>query len=163
MTKANGYFNSTGYFFKSPSIEFGGSTPRNMEYDDLQHRYLVLAALLHNLRDQKLSITTIYGDCRVIDDMCGAPTLGPWYDKTRGIIRRVMVPEIPGIVLFKKASTAEVDYTVNAGLQHLGILDQSIHQRFKDQHRAAIDRHADAMSSKASRLKRRWFYGQPSE
>jgi hypothetical protein len=158
----NCYLSHAGYYIVAASgLEVAGETPFSFKedgsriYDDLQHTYLVLAAALANVSGVKDTIF-IYNNSRLIDDMNGLPTLGEWYDKVRGVIKRILIPETGGIVLFKKSDANTLDAHIKAGFKALG-LDSNTTRNLAESNNL---RHRNAMSTKAKRLKDRWTNGK---
>lgn len=146
----NCYFNEAGYYIKSNSFELASKTNIAVDedgepkYDGLQHLYFGLISILMHLENQSGTVY-IYNDSRIINDLNGATTLGPWYDKMVQFIKRVLLPKIKGVVFFKKKSSEELTKIIRETINTLQL---------------DVKLAGPKPRSKTENLKRRWFYGE---
>jgi hypothetical protein len=99
----------------------------------------------------------IYNDSRVIDDMNGATPMDVWCDSTRAYINARLLPDINGLVLFKKKPADTISSEINLGKETLLLVDPTILQKHREQVQQKIDETKNMLArDKIKRLKGPW-------
>lgn len=113
-------FNDKGYQVLGDNTEIVRScSPSLTERGDpifqvIHHTYKILYLALNEIRDMKTNDdVTVYGDSRIIDEMNGVVSpLDSVCDQWTKLMRRVTLPSIKGVVMFRKKAASEVAITI---------------------------------------------------
>ena len=109
------YINNKGYYIEGKNIEIARSMGADLSSDPAQYLYLVLACALRELANSlHKDDVCVYNDTRIIEEMSNeVDCIDDTCDVLRSTIRRNILPNIPGIVFFRKASANFLDNEIN--------------------------------------------------
>lgn len=156
------FVNADGYYIRGKNIEIARklapvTNAGEPLLDPLQHIYAVMYATLAELKGVNGNRIFVYNDSRIIDDLNGYQTLDSWYSIARTMIRQRLLPDIGGVVFFKKKSSREIVAAILNGMKSLCVDDTNTDKRLIEYVEEQMRQHEDAVRSRAADLKRRWF------
>lgn len=154
------YFNSDGYYMHGEGIE---SVRRvsplcdddgTQAFDDLQHQYLVLFAMVGELVQRKLGykVIRVYNDSRIIDDMNGQEPVDDFCMDIRTQLLQRVIPEVDGRIVFQKKPRKEIDDTIGAAQSEL-LVPVGEARRIAREQRETFDRFH---GQRVGKLRDRW-------
>lgn len=155
------YVNERGYYING-DVEIARSLlPSTIgdepKLDPLQHIYAVMYAALADLRGKGGDRVFVYNDSRIIDDLRGAECLSPWFDAVKTMMKQRLIPDVGGVVFFRKKPAREINDQVSLGIKKLHVEDVERDQEFKRRFEDELAKQEAAVKTKAASLKRRWF------
>ena len=158
----NCYVNELGYYIHGNNIDIAHKlTPHTVDgepvLEQLQHMYAVLYCALVELRNIDDDRIFVYHYSRIIDDMNGHKPLTQWFEAVRAMIRQRLIPDIKGVVLFRKKSAREVDEQVQFGISALGLDDIARDVLLRNRMNEKLKKHEAAVKTRAADLRHRWF------
>lgn len=154
------YFSSDGYYMHGDGIEsvrrvspLCGDDGKAI-FDDLQHQYLVLFAMLGELLQRKLGykIVEVYNYSRIIDDMNGQKPVDDFCLDVRTQLFQRIIPEVDGRIVFRKRSKKDVVETIEAAQSEL-LVPTGEARRIAEQQRATFERFHN---QRVGKLRERW-------
>lgn len=156
------YVNEHGYYIHGDDIEIARKlTPSTIGdepvLDQLQHMYAVMYSAMVDLKGTEHDRVFIYHYSRIIDDLNGHQTLGPWFEAVRTMIRQRLLPDIGGVIFFRKKSAREIDDRVQFGIDTLGVDDAETDKMLRNRIEEKLKQHEAAIKTRAADLRRRWF------
>jgi hypothetical protein len=150
------FFNSEGYYIEGDGVEVARS-------------FSVLACALKELRGCKQKAGAdiyVFNDSRLIEDMSNTVSVEDCVcQEMKSVIRRKLLPDLPGMVLFRKKPAAVVREKIEHGKttmlagadrKHLMQMVETLAQSIEENAQA---RKADKVAS----LKRAWFGEQSND
>jgi hypothetical protein len=156
------FINADGYYISGEDLEIVRKLTPITEngkqlLDPLQHLYLVMYSALVDLKGITGSQIFVYNDSRIIDDLNGQPTLNEWFSVVRTMIRQRLLPEINGVVFFRKKPAREIADNISGGMNSLCIDDSKRDKRLLKYIDTQIKEYETIFKRKITNLKRRWF------
>lgn len=162
------YFNSNGYYIGGEGVEVARSFSPSVDssgrplMEPLQHLYVVLTCALKEIRDgQKGSADiVVYNDSRLIEDMSNETDSPDCVCRElKSIIRRKLLPVMPGTVLFRKKPASYIAEKVQYGKSTmLDVADRRSLMSIAQTMAQSIEENARSDKvAKLDQLKRSWF------
>lgn len=166
------FFNNEGYYIEGDGIEVARSFSPSMDasgrpiVEPLQHLYVVLACALKELRGCKQADIYVFNDSRLIEDMSNTITIDDCVcQEMKSIIRRKLLPDLPGIVLFRKKPANIIQERIMYGKTAMLIgVDRNCLMEMVETIAQSIEENAQAgKAEKVAGLKRAWFGKQSND
>jgi hypothetical protein len=162
------FFNSQGYYIEGEGVEIARSFSPSVDQsgrpmmEPLQHLYVVLACALKELRATDTNGTDIivYNDSRLIEEMSNEVEIPCCVcNELKLVIRRKLLPDLPGLVLFRKKSASYVNEKVQYGkTTMLASVNRRCLMQMVDTMVSSIEENAVASkATKIAGLKKAWF------
>lgn len=140
------YLNKSGYYIVGDKLEIANAPKLRETCDDLECLYLSLISLLSNLKGINGTVY-IYNDSRLINDINGFKALGSIYNSFVRLIRQKLLPEISGVVFFRKKSSEEIEKMISDAFVRLNI-------------NSGYQPNRPSKETKIEQFKRRWLNGK---
>jgi hypothetical protein len=165
----NVFFNSTGYYIEGEGTEIARSFSPSVDgsgrpmMEPLQHLYVVLACALKELRGCKRKAGSdiyIYNDSRLIEEMGNEVQVPDCVCREmKLVIRRKLLPDLPGVVFFRKKSADYIAQQLAHGSNTmLTRVDRKHLMQMVETMASSIEENAQAMKvTKIAKLKSAWF------
>jgi hypothetical protein len=162
------FFNSQGYYIEGEGTEIARSFSPSMDssgrpmMEPLQHLYVVLACALKELRAVKTNGTDIivYNDSRLVEEM-GNEVVVPCCvcSELKLVIRRKLLPDLPGVVFFRKKSAAYIDDKVQYGKQTMlaGVHRRCLMQMVDEMVQSIEENAVASKATQVANLRKAWF------
>ena len=161
------FFNEDGFCITGEGVEVSRRcSPALTERGDRifqpqHHAYKVLYLALCELRDTNmLEDVMVYNDSRIVDEINGnVEPLDSTCHEWQQVLRQDIVPQIRGVVFFRKKPTSQVNTTVRQAHEKMNVgLDQEAKQRLIEREARLQEAQKKARNEKLIyKLRKSWF------